>query len=63
MTEVGKDSVYYFNPNKKIESAIIINSKLKFKNIIIKKGFKNLERFKLSIISKQYLDFYKNLNI
>ena len=63
MTEIGKDSVYYFNPNKKIESAKIINSKLKFKNTIIKKGFKNLERFKLSIISKQYLDFYKNLNV
>ena len=63
MTEVGKDSVYYFNPNKKIESAKIIKRKLKFKNIIIKKGFKNLERFKLSIISKRYLDFYKNLNV
>ena len=63
MTEIGKDSAYYFNPNKQIESAKIINSKLKFKNTIIKKGFKNLERFKLSIISKQYLDFYKNLNV
>ena len=63
MTEIGRDSVYYFNPNKKIESAKIINSKLKSKNIIIKKGFKNLERFKLSIISKRYLDFYKNLNV
>ncbi|MBC8299749.1 MAG: glycosyltransferase family 4 protein [Pelagibacterales bacterium] len=63
MTEIGKDSVYYFNPNKKIESAKVIKSKLKFKNTIIKKGFKNLKRFKLSAISKQYLDFYKNLNV
>ena len=58
MTEVGGNSVYYLNPYKKIESAKIINTKLKFKKLIIKKGFKNLKRFKLSIISDQYLNFY-----
>ena len=41
MTEVGGNSVYYLNPYKKIESAKIINTKLKFKKLIIKKGFKN----------------------
>ena len=63
MTEIGKNTVYYFNPNKKIISAKIINNKFKFKNSIIKKGFKNLDRFKESIISKQYQDIYKNLDL
>jgi glycosyltransferase involved in cell wall biosynthesis len=58
MTEVGRSSVYYLNPYNMTESARIINKKIKFKNKIIKKGFKNLKRFKLSTISSQYLNFY-----
>ena len=62
MTEVGKNTVFYLNPKDEISSSKIINEKISHKKNIIKKGFQNIKRFKLQLISQQYLSFYdKNL--
>ena len=61
MTEIGNNSVFYLKPNKKNQSSITIHKNIKKKESIIKKGFVNLNRFRYSLISKQYIDYYKNL--
>ena len=62
MTEVGKDSVFYINPKDEISCSKIINKNINCRKIIIKKGYKNLQRFNFNSISKKYLSFYnKNL--
>jgi len=51
MPEIGGDSVIYFNPfniNDCVDSIQkVLNMDLNTKNLLIKKGFINLERFDL----------------
>lgn len=59
MSEIGSNSVYYLTPNNPSKSSKIIDKKINFSKGIIKKGFKNLNRFKFKTISKEYINFYK----
>lgn len=58
MNEVGSESVFYINSSNPKKSALIIDEKLRLKNRMIKKGFKNIKRFNLENFSSKMTNVY-----
>jgi glycosyltransferase involved in cell wall biosynthesis len=63
MNELGLDSVYYIDPFNSKKSAFIIKKKLNHRNLIIKKGFINIDRFDFNKFSKKMIKIYNNILI
>ena len=61
MNEIGLNSVFYLNINNTIKCAKFINSKLEHRNLIIKKGYKNLQRFNINLFTKKLLNIYESV--